>query len=532
MRRILLWAAMAASLVLLVAPPAQATPVHAATTSTFSMNWPGLPAAPALWSGQGFNSTWDVQIHKRSIGDTMDPMDAQHGSDCAAPPASHPISMLAQGVFLCRNHLMTAIIAGDYGEIALTADHLVDFSSGTATIQVNVSTLQLNPFDWIEVWVTPYAESITLPFTGQTDLQGPPKDGLRFSLNHSGDEGTYAGDINRFDTFVKTTLPKASTAPLDVLVPPSATTRSTYQIDLSQTHVRFGLPGVGVGGTWWTDTSLTPLTYTQGIVQLVHHSYNPIKHCVGCAIDTWHWSDFYISNAIPFTILPGVERSISPATTTVHFSRPSLANSFLRFSGIGTITVSYDGGATWQAVQIQSQRDAHSDHFSTYWTPAPVGVNQVMFRGVNWYGGSWWVRDPAIWSLSTIPVQAPPSRSASGGGGGNAPHNPPVSAQQPSTTTNLPVYSAQQPSTTNPPAAQQPSTTNPPAGRASSGSSPSGSSISAAKPVAAAPNLVMKLVSSVNPNQDPVIKVLVLFLVVGALVAVIHFIRGRRSAAR
>ena len=33
----------------------------------------------------------DVQIHRRSSGDSMDAMAAQHGVDCGAPPATHMI---------------------------------------------------------------------------------------------------------------------------------------------------------------------------------------------------------------------------------------------------------------------------------------------------------------------------------------------------------------------------------------------------------------------------------------------------------
>ncbi len=498
MRRIFAYAAVAASLLLLVTPAAEATPASAATASSGpylnSLDY-GAPATPQSI----VPSNLDVQIHKRSIGDGMDVMDAGHGADCSAPPATHSINTLAQAVYACKDHLMTAITAGDYGEIALTPPTLVDFSAGQATVQVNVSTLQFCSLDWIELWVSPYSENIALPHSGTVDLQGPPKDGLRFTLSENGDAGAHPGMVYRFDNFAESILPRQLTTGLDTLVPPSPTVRTTFEIDLSTSHVRFGLPAVGAGGTWWTDTNLSPLVFTQGVVQLVHHSYNPSKHCPGAPVNTWHWSGLSINPAVPFTILNAGERSINPAgATSAHFLAPAPSNSILRFSGIGTITVSYDSGATWQAAQIQSQRDHATDHFSTYWTPAPARVTQVLFRGVNWYGGSWWVRDPAIWSLSTTPVQAPPSRSASSGGGGNAPHNPPAAS------------------------APKPVTNNPPASKTSSGSGGSSSIVSDAK----AQTPFTQLVAGFNPNQDPVVTLLILSVLAGALAAVFRVIRG------
>jgi hypothetical protein len=100
----------------------------------FSFNWTGTPDVPL----KVVPNTWDVQIHKRDVGDSMEPMETQHGADCAAPPATHPINMLAQGVFICKNHLMTAIGDSGYGEIALTSNHMADWSSGTTAIKIDI----------------------------------------------------------------------------------------------------------------------------------------------------------------------------------------------------------------------------------------------------------------------------------------------------------------------------------------------------------------------------------------------------------
>jgi hypothetical protein len=419
----------------------QAITVGAGTGYTF--NWSGAPTAPQ----SVVPATWDVQIHQRDeamSGDTTFPMQAQHGADCGAPPATHPISTLSQSVFICKDHLMTAINGVDYGEIALTSDHMADWSSGTTAISVSVSTQQLNPSDWVEVWVTPFADNVTLPFRAiDPDLQGPPKNALVFAFNTAELFGTNAGDVSRVDNFQQSVLPKARADSLTSVTAPSATVRTTYEMDISTGHIRFGLPQFGV---WWTDTNIAPLPYTQGVVTLTHHSYNPEKHQPGTGVDTWHWSGFSISNAVPFTILNGAERSIhAGGATTVHFPAPAPAGAFLRFSAIGplgkTYTVSYDGGVTWVTPTPQAQLGKLDEHFSTYFTPVPAGTQSVMFRGLTWWGGDWWVRDPAIWALSTTipPPNVLPSPSSSPSA---APSPPPTPSSTPPsssmTITNMP----------------------------------------------------------------------------------------------
>src|SRR5258708_5195038 len=378
-----------------------ATPTTGESSSAFSFNWMGTPTAPQSVVPSG----WDVQIHKRDTGDSMEPMDAQHGVDCAAPPATHPINTLAQGMFMCKNHLMTSIGDSGYGEIALTPDHMADWSSGTTAIKIDVSTQQFNSSDWVEVWVSPFAQNTTLPLfsnDGGIDLQGPPKSALVFSFNHSGLFSTYEGDVNRVDNFNSSMLPKARSDTLASIVAASATVRTTYEMDISAGHIRFGLPAFNV---WWTDTNIAPLSFSQGVVQMVQHSYNPLKHDPGTGIDTWHWSNYSISNSAPFTILNATERSIQEGgPLTAPLPAPAPSNAFLRFSGIGVIQVSYNGGATWVPAVLQTKCSlcTHEEHFSTYWSPIPTGTQTVMFQGSScptWYPGPWRVRDPTAWSL-------------------------------------------------------------------------------------------------------------------------------------
>jgi len=368
----------------------------------------------------------DVQIHVRAPSNQMtDPMVAGHGTDCSAPPATHPIQNLSNGLFACKNHMMTAIGDSDYGEIALTSNHLADWSSGTTSITVSVSTQQFNASDWLEIWLTPFADNTSMPFSGNpVDFQGPPKNAVIFSMNQSALMGTMSGDVTLVQNYVLANSPLPKVACTFIpdpqcinaygatsIVPLSAVTRVQYEIDISQGHIRFGLPGL----VWWTDTNVS-VPFSQSLVTLAHHSYNPLKHDAGTGIDTFHWSNLAISNAVPFTMINGAERSINASTSsTIHFSAPAPAGSYLRFSAIGTISVSWDGGASYHAAVMQGLH-THDEHFQTYMTPIPAGTPSVMVRGIdNQYAQPWWIRDPAIWSLTTGPA-APIAVTASASG--------------------------------------------------------------------------------------------------------------------
>ena len=83
----------------------------------------------------------------------------------------------------------------------------------------------------------------------------------------------------------------------------------------------------------------------------------------------------------------------------VSLAAPAPANAHLRFSGIGkNLQVSFDDGRTWVNAARQAQEKYPEDAFWTYWMPIPAGTTVVRFRGQNWYGGGWRVKDMAVWS--------------------------------------------------------------------------------------------------------------------------------------
>jgi hypothetical protein len=392
--------------VVTAAAPASATP--------FVFNFEGTPASPLPWNPK----TWDVGVESRNT-DTfqlLQGMQAQHGSDCSPYPATHFNNTYEGAVFICRNHLMTAIFAGGYGEIALTPDHMIDFSGGESTVSFDLSTLRTSYRDWVDIWITPFNDNLVFPLDFPVDLQGPPAHAIQIKMDHF--QGTVFRAY-RYDNFKSTQLRSNDSRSVEKLISASATTRTTFQLGISPTHLRFGAPKQGYN---WVDVPLTALGFSRGIVQLVHHSYNPTKDCKdqglpACLPNTWHWANFSISNAAPFTLLRGTPQVVhagSPSLVTFASAAPK--SSFLRFAAIGSIEISLDGGKTWQRAQRQAQKYNYAEHFSSYWTSIPEGTNSVSFRGTKWFAGPWWVRDVSIWSTAT-PAANQPSTTAPNAGG-------------------------------------------------------------------------------------------------------------------
>lgn len=374
-----------------------------AATEPFSFAWQGSPPSPQPWTPED----WDLIVHSRDR-DTwaqIEPMQAQHGADCSPYPATHMVSTYEDSVYVCKNHLMTAINGGGYGAIYLAPNRMVDFSGGTASIQYHVSTMRTSQRDWHDIWVTPFDDNLVLPLYRFPDLQGPPRNAVHIQL--VGDN-SFIGNV--FRNFVNTDLPRQQAAPYDRFLGPSAITRSDFELDISRTHIRFGMPQFQV---WWIDTDIPDLGWSQGVVQLGHHSYNPTKAENGTP-GTWHWSDFSMSSTVRFTMLRGSIQSIHDGTSPlVCFSGSAPAQGYLRFAAIGHIEVSFDAGRHFAPATLAAQVGPHYEGapieglFASYWMPVPAGASSVVFRGTDWWGGQWWVRDPSIWSRSTDPVAAP-----------------------------------------------------------------------------------------------------------------------------
>ncbi len=359
----------------------------------------GSPDSPQPWQP----TNWDVSVHSRDVDtwDALESMEARHGADCGAPPATHPISSYKDAVFQCRNHMMTAIKASGYGVIYLTPNQLLDFSQGESLVRFDLSTLRTSGRDYVDVWITPYADNLQLTFEdAAVDLSGPPRNAVQVRMDFG--NNTFKAIIYR--NFQPTSVESASAGvAYESFLTPDAARRDTFELRLSRTHISFGMPGYNFR---WVDAAIPDLGWSQGVVQLGHHSYNPLKDCdEPCSANTWHWDNVIVAPARPFTILRADRTFVdSTITAAVGFPQAAPANAHLRFAGIGNkLEVSFDGGATWRAAELQAQDPSFvkEEHFKSYWMPIPAGTQQVRFRGQAWWAADWRIRDITVWAPPT-----------------------------------------------------------------------------------------------------------------------------------
>ncbi len=393
----LLAPATALSLLLLPTPStAAASTPTAMVRGSYSYAFPGNPPAPQAWNP----TTWNVVVHSRDrdTWDELEPMAAQHGSDCGPPPATHTVSRYEDAVFLCRGHVMTAIEAGGYGVIYLTPSQLLNFPSGEAVLSFRVSTARTSQRDWMDLWITPFNDVLELPaLDWLPDLQGPPRNAIHISMANFSQGTGFIGEIYQNFQIVDDVSTDTYTT-YESFLTPSATTRTLLELHLSRNYIKFGMPEYD---QWWIDTSIDKLGWSAGVVQLGHHSYHPTKCDPSdtCGPNTWHWGDFYISSALPFTLVRADTRVVNDWTSAqVNFPAAAPKNAHLQFAGIGdSIDLSFDGGRTWHPAETQAEAMSR-DGFESYWTPIPAGVKSIQLRGENWWGGPWWVRDISIWA--------------------------------------------------------------------------------------------------------------------------------------
>jgi hypothetical protein len=368
------------------------------------------PVAPIPWD----TSAWSVVRHQRDPGSwyAIEPMMAWHGSMCERPDhpdaakRTHPVSAYRDMVFLCRNHMMTATNASGYGVTYLTPPRLVDFSAGAAVVRFDVATLRETGRDWIDLWLTPYAENLVAPLDDTLpDLQGEPRRGLHVRMSATRGASTFEASVIRGFDAVR--LPAADTRSYEAVfasrgLAPSATRRDTFELHVSRTRVRFGMPRYGL---WWVDAEIPGgLDWDRAVTQFGHHSFNPAGD--GGGPTTWHWDNIGASPSVPFTILRAGRRYVDGTTPgEVAFAAAAPSGAFLRASRIGATEVSFaeaDGQfGRWEEVRRQFQERDDPARFASIWMPVPPGATRVRFRPARTKDAPadpWMVRDIEIWA--------------------------------------------------------------------------------------------------------------------------------------
>jgi hypothetical protein len=403
-----------------------ATPVWSqggTTSSSYLETFTGAPTSPVAYHPPG----WDVQIHSRDDGtwQMLEPMHAQHGPGCEPPLATHPLDgTYPPHVFQCGHHVMTAIQAGGYGLIYLTPPALVDFSTGPAVIRWEMSTLRTALRDWVDVWVTPVDDNLALPLQPEfPDSLGQPRRAIDVKMSTGSVGGavwtTFMGNVWR--DFSPSSVGLWYQPGYETVLTPDAARRDTFELHLSPTHIKMGMPQYNL---WWIDEPITtPLDWSQGVVQFGHHSYNPCKdhpeHLAPCTPNTWHWDNVSVSPHQPFSITPLSPRHVGQETATQTWTlpAPSVAGARLRFAassnvgGVAGLDLSTDGGTTWATVRPQPHPTFTDGlHSKSYWVALPTGTTSVQVRGYGgWWGTHWRADDPHVWvmSLSDVPTPQP-----------------------------------------------------------------------------------------------------------------------------
>lgn len=389
-------------------PPAPTpTPSPPSPPGTFQATFDGIdPSSPQ--SGY-YMQNWDVSVHSRDgyTWEELDPVKAQHGANCGAPPANHTITAYEDSVYLCKNHLMTAMDAEGYGVIYVNPNQMVDFSKGEAVIKWDASTLRTSGRDWWDVYIMPWDDNLKLPLEPfLPDLEGYPRNAISANIGQY-NEGTNLGvDIIR--NFEEEDVDGCWWCTYENEFTPSPTRRDTFELHISKTHIKYGMPAYDF---WPVDEDIPALSWDKGIVQLGHHSYNPSKTGCGAGSDaglagvscgdgnSWHWDNLSINPSIPFTLIRGDRRFVDDDTPpNVNFPAPAPANSRLRFSGTGggDFDLSFNGGGSWQTPSKQPS-SKNGSGIGSYWVPVPQGTTRVDFRGDS----SFFVKDFAIFSLAS-----------------------------------------------------------------------------------------------------------------------------------
>jgi hypothetical protein len=163
-----------------------------------------------------------------------------------------------------------------------------------------MSTLRTSSRDWVEVLVVPWGDDLQTMNDGQSPS---PRNGIRLEMRNSVGNTDFNIFVLRDGAAEQLADPFGPV--YDKVLTPSAERRDTFELRLSRTHLKFGLPAYNL---WFADKDIAALGWTQGLVHLGHYSYNPEKDenpkCGpgGCGPNTWHWDNVSLNPAAPFTI--------------------------------------------------------------------------------------------------------------------------------------------------------------------------------------------------------------------------------------
>jgi hypothetical protein len=325
-----------------------------------------------------------------------------------------PETAFEYSVYACPDHVIAKIHEEGYGYLLLTPPAIVDFSSGEAVIRWDQSTIKTSARDWLELWITPPADHILLAADRWGNTR--PKNALAFRMEtQRGTGGTTVWRLSRYTDYQEEDIVRPFNVLEDVIVP-SDQTLSTYELRISRTHIKFGIPSAGL---IWIDQDIADLGWDTGVIQIGPSSYAPRLPCTypdatgvwdkTCGPTAWHFDNFSIVPARSFTIIRSDVRKLRgpDPSADLTFAKPAPANALLKFSGRASqIEVSFDQGQTWHLAQVilNNSTNVEGDEKSDdYKLAMPAGATSVRFRGEAWFGGAfaWEVENISIYAFPT-----------------------------------------------------------------------------------------------------------------------------------
>jgi cell division septation protein DedD len=382
--------------------------VIAAAPGTFD----GSPPTPLSYQVGTFLDGWDVQVHSNQLGhgDAMIPMTAQHGMDCAGPPATHPIGTFrGDAVFQCRDHVMTSINAdAAYMVVALTMPQMVDFTSGQGQVKFAISTEDVSGRDWWDLTISPFIDAQAVPLLSDlsqaVDLQGPNRNSIVITTDENNLALKGVPNLKVVTDGVVARYGGSGASPGDGVAAGTneAAVRQQFLLTINPTHIKFErLASSTAPVLTFINQDIPALTWRTGTVQFGHHSYNPAKDGSGVP-QTWHWDDMSASPSVPLGIQPVSPRYANTATTLT--TAPAPAGSFLRFSGLCKPVV--DGAPLSKVVD-----SGHPEHTGSYLIPVMAGSTShtLEFAADDWYtpGFGCFVADASIMTPGVAVTSTP-----------------------------------------------------------------------------------------------------------------------------
>ncbi|MBI1863587.1 hypothetical protein HYS00_05740 [Candidatus Microgenomates bacterium] len=349
------------------------------------------------------------------------PMDAQHNMMCAAPPTSRPITAFSDTVFMCKDHIMTAVSPPDGGTssgiVTLKPNHLVDLSQGEATIRIDVSTSSPSAGDWWEIWFTPWEDQLVSPTDHWYHHAGPPKNAIQLEVSDFPVDNSKRWAHQVYHNY-QMQIPEFSNDGSTIAfwmgpdfrsrVPVSDTRRDTYEVRMTQNHMKLLIKSPQTGGNYsLVDEFDIPGGFgsNAAVVQFQQSNYEPRKgRKIGCTVDncpdfttpnTWHWDNAEIFPAIPYKIVGVNEFQIvngrNPHTLTFKEAAPLGARMLFNGQSVNnTFNLTFNTGESRAASAVRPHNGlatggglSHDPDFLTYTVDVPVGATSATIDGID-----------------------------------------------------------------------------------------------------------------------------------------------------